>query len=359
MPSLKAAAPRAAPAPPAPARALAGARPRPRARTAPAPARAFAGAPPGERPRERVLRYPNGLERRIRYPDPPEGAAASAAAASSSGSSGALATLDAPSCDPVCDAFFDFSEGAASDFGENEAWDALAGWRGGQAVEANDRGAESDAGGAAPAGAAAPEAARPAPANAPAEAPADAPARRGAGSFDSPLELLRYYTSDAQQAAARREWEETCASYDILAGCPWPAPRSLFVLAALAAAEGAAARTHTLRARLPREELEDELTRVLGGRRRPDGSPLIRCGALVDGIVAFEDAEAAKVYGAALEAASGARHAVAAVDSFELFRGAADARGAVVLMRRGAAAPAPHRLAAALRGQSALEEGGL
>jgi hypothetical protein len=358
MPSLAAAAPRAAPAPPAPARALAAARPRPRPRAPPAPARAFAGAHPGERPRERVLRYPNGLERRIRYPDPPEGAAASPAAASSSGSSGALATLDAPSCDPVCDAFFDFSEGAASDFGENEAWDALAGWRGGQAVEANDRGAESDAGGtAASAIPAAPEAARPA--DAPVEAPADAPARRGAGSFDSPLELLRYYTSDAQQAAAHREWEETCASYDILAGCPWPAPRPLFVLAALAAAEGAAARTHTLRARLPREELEDELTRVLGGRRRPDGSPLIRCGALVDGIVAFEDAEAADAYGAALEAASGARHAVARVDSFELFRGAADARGAVVLMRRGAAAPAPHRLAAALRGQLALEEGGL
>lgn len=142
-------------------------------------------------------------------------------------------------------------------------------------------------------------------------------------------------------------------SYEVLEGCPWPAPRPLYVLAATRA-EGEAGVTHTQRARLPRAAVEDELTRLLG-RRRKDGAPLIRCGEMVDGVIAFEDDADAERYGHMLEQGSGGEVRVARCDSHELFRNVRDVRAVVVLLRRGAAVPQPHRLAAALRGQSPVD----
>ena len=49
------------------------------------------------------------------------------------------------------------------------------------------------------------------------------------------------------------------------------------------------------------------------------------------------------------------------VDSHELFRASQEARGVMVLLRRGAPAAAvePHELSACLRGQRSLEDGGI
>lgn len=86
----------------------------------------------------------------------------------------------------------------------------------------------------------------------------------------------------------------------VLEGCPWVAPRPLYVLATSQPGREEAL-TYTLRTLRPRPELEDELGRVLG-RERPGGGPLISCGEVVDGVVAFEEEGDAERYGALLEA---------------------------------------------------------
>jgi hypothetical protein len=151
-------------------------------------------------------------------------------------------------------------------------------------------------------------------------------------------------------------------SYQLLEGCPWPAPRPLYVLTSPqphADGDGDVGATHTQRTRLPRGDMELELTAALGGRRRPDGSPLISCGAVVDGVVVFEDDEDAEAYGqmlAAGGAGGGGGVSVARCDSHELFRAVREARGVVVLLRAGCEVPPPHQLAAALRGQTAFDD---
>jgi hypothetical protein len=95
----------------------------------------------------------------------------------------------------------------------------------------------------------------------------------------------------------------------VLEGCPWLVPKPLFLLAAPQPAAAAASRggepapglTYSLRTRVAQADAEDELSRVLG-RRAADGSPLIRCSQMRDGVVAFEDEADAERYGQMLEA---------------------------------------------------------
>lgn len=175
----------------------------------------------------------------------------------------------------------------------------------------------------------------------------------------SPLELLRFLTSPEHRRAVQEELEQVRRSYELLEGCPWPAPRPLFLLATPAAGdsdEGDAGATHTHRTLLPRADIEGEMDSLLGGRRRQDGSPLIRCGQIVDGVVAFEDEGSAERYGAMLEEGGAAGVAVARCDSHALFRAVRDARGVVVFLRPAPFVPRPHQLAAALRGQAAPDD---
>lgn len=87
----------------------------------------------------------------------------------------------------------------------------------------------------------------------------------------------------------------------MLDASPWVVPRPLYVLATQQAGREAGL-TYTLRTRVGRPELEDELTQLLGGRRRPDGTPLIRYGDVVDGVVAFESEDEAQRFGELVEA---------------------------------------------------------
>lgn len=78
----------------------------------------------------------------------------------------------------------------------------------------------------------------------------------------SPLELLRYLQSDDYKAAQEANWRAVRESYEVLHGCPWVLPRPVYVLATARNRIADAAATYTLRTRVERKEAEGELTRV-------------------------------------------------------------------------------------------------
>jgi len=258
----------------------------------------------GEATYERILRYPDGRERRIRYPVPSD---------------------DAPI--------------AAIDAGED--WITLNAWKASRGAPSGYRREEESL---------------VLPASPPESQPQVQEPPGGEIPLASPLALLRFLTSDAHREAQRSEWNEVCASYDILHGCPWPVPRPLYILAVLQPDNDIGV-GHTLRTQLSRVDIENELTRILGDKRRENGDPIIRCGELVDGLIAFESEEEAEQYGQLLEesgASGGVR--VACSDSHDLFRQVQGVQGVVVLHRRGAVVPSVHKLSAVLRGQTSLDD---
>ena len=206
------------------------------------------------------------------------------------------------------------------------------------------------------------------------QAPAELPQPPEEAVPASPLELLRRMASAEGRAAAAAAQARVRTSYKVLEGCPWVAPRPLYVLASEQqhapggiGGEGAPGLAYSMRTRMARRDTGDELSQLLR-RRRPDGMPLISCSEMRDGVVAFEDDADAERFAQALEVdglagrPGGARDpgvpaiTIARCYSHALFRGVADARGVVVLLRRGVALPRPHELAASLRAQEALED---
>ena len=287
---------------------------------------------------ERVLRYPDGRERRIRYPVP------------SSDENSQLSNATATAAD--------------EDWETRNVWKArraaaLAAMNTRQQQQQERRQQQQQQHHH--------EKTLPTEPTAPPEADPQQPPPSTADYLSSPLALLRYLTSDAHKEEQRRERADVERSYEILQGCPWPIPRPLYVLAARQQGTDTGL-THTLRTRLPLTAVEDELTRLLrgdgrqGGKKPTDGdreqqeqqgaTPFINCSELVDGLVTFEVEEDAERYGNLLEE-SGAAESVAVVrcDSHELFRSVQGVRGVVVLVKKkeSSVVPAPHQLAAAVR----------
>ncbi|PSC68534.1 hypothetical protein C2E20_7868 [Micractinium conductrix] len=272
---------------------------------------------------ERVLRYPDGRERRIRYPLPP---------------------AEEPSSE-------DLTDGCWAD----TCWVPRAAWLG--MASAADGGAVLAA---APAG--------PQQQQQPAAFAPDKPAEPERSRMpSSPMELLRYLNSPEYQAAQAEQWARVRGSYEVLDQVPWVAPKPLYLLAVEQGppAGGGHPRGgeprpglgYSLRTRVARADTEDELSRVLR-RRAPDALPLIRCSEMRDGVVAFEDEADAERYGQMLEADGMAEVSIARCDSHELFRSVQDTRGVVVLLRRGGSfLPQPHQLSTSLRSQSDGSEG--
>ena len=92
------------------------------------------------------------------------------------------------------------------------------------------------------------------------------------------------------------------------------------------------------------------------GRRRLDGSTLIRVEEMQDGVVAFEDEDDAQTFATLLEADSASDVAIVRGDSHVLFRTVAEVSACVVLLRSGVDIPQPQQLAVSLRGQKSIEE---
>ncbi|KAL6774001.1 hypothetical protein ACKKBG_A23395 [Auxenochlorella protothecoides x Auxenochlorella symbiontica] len=168
---------------------------------------------------------------------------------------------------------------------------------------------------------------------------------------NSPLALLKRMTSPEFLARAVAEEEKLERSYRVHEGCPWPAPRPLYVLALSEGgpASGAPGALHTLRTRLPLAGVQDELNQAMGW-----SSPRIACSRVADGVVAFRTLVAAEAYAAELEEARGLPHASVAVvetASHALFRSTAAAQAVVVVLADeadGSGPPGPLQLAGAL-----------
>lgn len=162
---------------------------------------------------ERILRYPDGKERRIIYPlaDP------------------------ADPCEETCDTCFD------------ETWESDHPW--------DVPGIPKDSSEAPPKAVTAP----------------DQTQRKVSQLPSSPMELLRYLQSADYKAAQEANWQAVRDSYEVLHGCPWVLPRPVYVLAAARNRVADAGATYTLRTRVERKEAEGELTRVcyLQQRQQP------------------------------------------------------------------------------------------
>lgn len=256
---------------------------------------------------ERVLRYPDGRERRIRYP--------------------ALPPTSSAVLEEQQEEVLDYRFSTCEELGE--CWETCEAYRlAGQA--AGHAGTAERA------------------------TPPAVPHREQLP--ESPMELLRLLTSDAHRAAQRDLWEKVRRSYEVMEGCPWVTPRPVFVLACAQPGGGGggddaeSGLAYSLRTRVERRDLEGELTQLLG-RRRPDGSAVLSCSELRDGVVVFESEADAESFGCQLEEEGGQQVYVASYDSHSLFRSVSGARGVVVLLRRGGAQrpPRPHELAASLR----------
>ncbi|KAG2489427.1 hypothetical protein HYH03_012064 [Edaphochlamys debaryana] len=139
-------------------------------------------------------------------------------------------------------------------------------------------------------------------------------------------------------------------SYQILSGSPWLLPRPLYVLTHQTAMGQAT--MYCLQARMPGEEVTDELSRVLG---RPSLSSALSFARMKDGVVAFDRAEDAARYATCLEAELPGETEVMEVDSRQLFLLTGPADAVVVYLPWAEFMPMPHQLAAALReGDGAL-----
>jgi len=314
---------------------------------------------------ERVLRYPDGYERRIRYPVSDDVPSASLSQSSTLETTTEYAATDYVSQD--------------EDFDPN-AWTNHAIWNSDSSSSASIDAVNSN--------------------TTPLPTPLEHnkqqhPLPRQPDTSESnevplsPLALLRLMTSDGYKKEEQRVMQDVASSYTVLAnGCPWPVPRPLYILSAVEADQDSnanddddddeedavlkqqspsAGQAYTLRVRLPKNELEDELTKLLGNKTRPDGSSLIRCSELKDGIITFEDEHQAEAFGKLIEgqqtpassySTTTKRLTLAKCDSHALFRLSIEVLGVVVLVdkERGVEGlPLPHRLASALRRQD--EEG--
>ena len=191
----------------------------------------------------------------------------------------------------------------------------------------------------------------------PARAVVEAP-RGGSPSsaLDSPAALLQHLR--AEEEGRRAEEERVRGSFEVHSSCPWLEPREVWVVVSVGeAGEGS---LFTMRARQAQAEAEDELNKLLK-HRRPGGGNILSFSKMCDGVLAFRGEEQALACCDALELAGvgpAGRLDVVALGSHELFRMAGDARAVVVVLKEqeDGWVPDVRQLRSALGGGAALEE---
>eukprot|EP00892_Ulva_mutabilis_P005700 jgi/Ulvmu1/3501/UM162_0008.1 len=291
---------------------------------------------------DRILRYPDGAVRTIRYPD-----------------------------DPVAQSGVETagSEGAPSDWhicGENDS----------SCTFSPNFDDESSLPGAAPVeqlwGTVAPSKQVP---------PADKEATPFLEEFDqlpaSPAALLEFLASDAYRQAQGAHTDQVHESFKILHGCPWVAQRPLLTVAVPQRSREEPA-AYTLPVAVQQDDHGAELARLVGD---PSLAGKLTHRRMQDGVIAFADASAAMQFRDKLQAAGSLAAALTEVDSHALFRASADAQHVVVLVgpehadsavaastmgahvdddldvqRKDVFVPSPAELAAALRGPSPTQD---
>ncbi|KAL0021964.1 hypothetical protein WJX77_000337 [Trebouxia sp. C0004] len=123
--------------------------------------------------------------------------------------------------------------------------------------------------------------------------------------FNSPADLLRTLNAAGYMQAQQDLLQEVQNSYEIHTGSPWIQSRPVFVLVQQQAHSDVPV-TYTLKTKVSWTAAEDELSKVLK-RRRADGSSLIKLDQLQEGIVLFEDVADAEQYSSYMEAETSAQ----------------------------------------------------
>merc|ERR1712176_386344 len=157
---------------------------------------------------------------------------------------------------------------------------------------------------------------------------------------DTPTELLRKQRSEEFLMSSKLEWEYAKSSFEILDSCPWLEPRPLWVLGTLDSSGNV--QTFTLRTRVGKQDMEDELEMLTGKR--------IEVSHLTDGLVTFESKGVAEHF-AEENSTSSTELFVFEVASHELFQMTTEAKAVVVLMKNTKSNPTARMLAAVLRDQ--------
>jgi len=249
---------------------------------------------------ERVLRYPDGLERRIRYPEPDRKPLQDLVIADTDGS------------------YRSFSETEQPDRWGPPDWDVTEIWN------SQDHPQNS-----AVASIAAPN--------------HHHQQQQQAAVLD---ELFAQVEGSSYQAAQQQFWQRITDSYKVHEHCPWLQRRPLHVLAVEQMTVAASA-LFTLTTRMQQSAAEDELSKVLGRRRR-NGAPLVAVHHMAQGVVAFTSPEAAERFGERLDEDGHEGVALATLDSHALFRMTAD-NATVVVVVADDADVSPGELEASLR----------
>lgn len=163
---------------------------------------------------------------------------------------------------------------------------------------------------------------------------------------DTPMELLRKQRSPEFLLSSKLEWEHAKSSFDLLDSCVWLEPRPVFVLGTLDSSGGV--QTYTLRTRIPKGDAESEMLGLIGKK--------IEISHLTDGVVAFQSKASADAFAEENAGQSGDLF-VFEVGSHDLFQMTMEAKAVVVLMREEAkrALPSARMLAAVLRDQPKMD----
>ena len=168
----------------------------------------------------------------------------------------------------------------------------------------------------------------------------------------SPAALLAFLQSPDYKREKEILQQRINASYCILTGCPWVEPKPVAVIASRKAGQEYAM-TYTLPTRMTDEGQSAEMSQVLN---MPQLMSMVNVDHMREGVVCFEDIEEASEYLELLEDVGHLDVVVIEVDSHELFRMTRDVDAVVVLMGQGDLLPRPHQLAAALGGRASMDD---
>lgn len=168
----------------------------------------------------------------------------------------------------------------------------------------------------------------------------------------SPAALLAYLQSPEYGAQQRAAAARVRAAFRIATGCPWVVPKPAFVVA-VARGSAATPRTYTLPTAVEQDGTASEIAAVCGC---PGLGDALRVDAVKDGVVCFECEASAALFARSLQDDGLLTASLVSVDSHELFRSALDASGVVVLMARGKWQPRACDLAAALRRKQSMDD---
>lgn len=170
------------------------------------------------------------------------------------------------------------------------------------------------------------------------------------GESASPLDFLRHVTSKEYQDQQEKEYDRIKESFYVAVdGCPWPVPRSVYTIVVSHeqhCEKEARHSMYTLRTRIQQHNVESELNSLLFSKKKKN---VIRCSSLVDGVVLFQNESEAIEYGEMVDMnLTGGKVHIAEHNSHALFRDLVESKAVAVVIKEGCDIPNPQKLRAVL-----------